>query len=57
MKIIIFLVGIATMITLAGCEDEHEHHHHEGGAYDGYQQGYGHEGYRGDWDRDHEHER
>ncbi len=49
MKAIILLIGLGllTLIGGMGCEEEHEHHHHEGGAYDGYNQGYGHGEYRG----------
>jgi hypothetical protein len=53
--IVLLLIGAATMLVTAGCEEEHEHHGHYGGAYDGTYHGYGHEAYpaqNGYWDRD-----
>jgi hypothetical protein len=51
MKVIVFLVGVATVLFMAGCEEEHEHHHHEGhgGSYEGapVYPGYGHGEYQG----------
>ena len=54
--IVILLIGAATMLVTAGCEEEHEHHGHYGGAYDGGYRGYGgeHSGYparEGSWER------
>ena len=55
--IVLLLIGAATMLVTAGCEEEHEHHGHYGGAYDGTYRSYGHDespGYparRGDWER------
>ncbi len=39
--IVLLLIGAATMLVTAGCEEEHEHRGHYGGAYDGTYQGYG----------------
>ena len=52
MKMIICLASlVGLLITVVGCEDEHEHHHGPyGGAYDGYYQG---NGYGGNWDHYH----
>ena len=55
--LVLILIGAATLLITAGCEEEHEHHGHYGGAYDGNYGGYGHEqwpGYparQGYWDR------
>ncbi|HSU55469.1 MAG TPA: hypothetical protein VLT36_15545 [Candidatus Dormibacteraeota bacterium] len=44
MKLIVCLVGLSALLTMTGCDWDHDHHHHhEGGAYNGYYQGYGHE--------------
>lgn len=41
--ILLIMVGAATLLVTAGCEDEHEHHHgNYGGAYDGEYHNYGH---------------
>jgi len=44
MKLIVYLVGLVTLLAAAGCEWD-EHHHGRGGDYDGYSRGYGHEAY------------
>ena len=56
-KTVLLLIGAATMLVTAGCEEGHEHHGNYGGAYDGQYRSYGHEqsGYparEGNWDRD-----
>lgn len=43
--ILLIMVGAATLLVTAGCEEEHEHHGHYGGAYDGDYHDYG----RGQW--------
>ncbi len=50
MKRIIYLLGLVTVLSSAGCVV----HEHRGGAYDGYSRGYGY-GYRYDRDRHWEH--
>jgi hypothetical protein len=45
--IVLLLIGAATMLITAGCEDGHEHHGHYGGAYDGNSRSYGHEQWPG----------
>ncbi len=51
MKVIICLIGLATLVTLTGCEEEREHEHrggYYGGAYQGPEYpGYGQGEYRG----------
>ena len=55
--ILLIMVGAATLLVTAGCEDEHEHHGHYGGAYDGEYRDYGHGQYQhypgqpGPWQR------
>ena len=46
MKLIYLLVGLVVLFGATACEEEHEHMNH-GGAYDHYNQGWGH-------DRDHD---
>jgi hypothetical protein len=53
-KIVLLLIGAATMLVAAGCEEGHEHHGNYGGAYDGNYRSYGHEQYparEGNWER------
>ncbi|HLH54421.1 MAG TPA: hypothetical protein VKY92_12475 [Verrucomicrobiae bacterium] len=54
---VLLLIGAATMLVTAGCEEEHEHHGNYGGAYDGGYRSYGHgesygyPGHEGNWQR------
>jgi len=58
-KLIIFLMGMGTLLAVTGCEsDEHERReHHRGGVYDDSYRHYGHEAYPYDRDRDWDHDR
>ncbi|HSU55688.1 MAG TPA: hypothetical protein VLT36_16650 [Candidatus Dormibacteraeota bacterium] len=55
--ILLIMVGAATMLVTAGCDEGHEHHGHYGGAYDGEYHDYGHgqwqnyPGHPGTWQR------
>lgn len=55
---VLLMIGAATMLVTAGCEEgEHEHHGHYGGAYEGnyYQSGQeqypGYPAQQGHWER------
>ncbi len=50
MKIVLLALLAAGALLFTGCEEWHEHHHdhdYRGGAYDGYNGGWGHGEYRG----------
>jgi len=49
MKCFAYLLGLATLLALTGCEIREEHHDH-GGAYEGYYRDHGHYDDHDHWD-------
>jgi hypothetical protein len=56
-KILLLMIGAASLLVVAGCDEGHEHHGNYGGAYDGQYRSYGHDQYpgyparQGNWER------
>ena len=55
--ILLMMLGAATLLVTAGCEEGHEHHGNYGGSYDGEYHTYGHDQWQnhpaqpGTWER------